>query len=131
MNHFVIELLTARENGLNQRECAFHADINPSTLNNWLSIGKNSKRGKYHNFYDDWEKAQVNRKAVLLNSIFKESQKGDWKASKYLLECMDPDTYVVENKVTAKVEHEGDEVDLAYTIREALGILPNTEETEE
>lgn len=30
------ELLTARENGLNQRDCAFYANIPPSTLNTWL-----------------------------------------------------------------------------------------------
>ena len=29
---------------------------------------------------------------------------GDWKVAKYLLECFDPDTYVVEKKVSANVK---------------------------
>ena len=75
------ELLTARENGLNQRDCAFYANINPSTLNNWLFIGKNSKRGKYHNFWLKWERSQVNRSAALLSYMLKEAEHGDWRAA--------------------------------------------------
>ena len=39
------ELLTARENGLNQRDCAFYANIPPSTLNTWLKMVKKLKVG--------------------------------------------------------------------------------------
>lgn len=75
------ELLTARENGLNQRDCAFYDNINPSTLNTWLKNGEKAKSGKYHNFWLKWERSQVNRKLVLLNSMFKEAEHCDWRAA--------------------------------------------------
>lgn len=121
------DLLTARENGLNQTECAIYVGLSSSTLSKWLSIGEKAKRGKYRKFWLDWEQSKVKRKAILLQSIFNKSQNGDWKASKYLLECMDPDNFVVENKLTANFKH--DESDLALNIREALGILPDENET--
>ena len=75
------ELLTARENGLNQRDCAFYANIPPSTLNTWLKNGEKAKSGKYHNFWLKWERSQVNRSAALLSYMLKEAEHGDWRAA--------------------------------------------------
>ncbi|MCQ2964227.1 MAG: hypothetical protein MJ203_01510 [archaeon] len=94
-----------------------------------MSGGEKAKNGKYRKFWLDWEKSKVTRKAVLLKSIFNKSQKSDWKAAKYLLECMDSDTYVVENKLSTNVKQE--EAVSAFDIREALGILPDDEITDE
>ena len=77
-----------------------------------MSGGEKAKNGKYRKFWLDWEKSKVTRKAVLLKSIFNKSQKSDWKAAKYLLECMDSDTYVVENKLSTNVKQEN--ADLAF-----------------
>ena len=90
------KLLVAHENGLDLEDCAFYVNIDPSTLRKWLRIGESAKRGKFHNFWIDWQKAHVKRELVLLRVCYDASQEkieGDWKSARFLLETLNPKKY--------------------------------------
>ena len=58
-NEKTIEIiLKARKSGLNQKECAEVAGINEATQYKWLNKGKKAKRGKYRDFYNDFQMAK-------------------------------------------------------------------------
>lgn len=90
------EILLARENGLSLKDCAGICGINRKTLTRWINKGKKARSGKYHEFYLKWNLATSKFKYFHHKKI---SDSDDWRASRYLLEVTDPETYVVENKL--------------------------------
>ena len=101
------KLLVAHENGLDLEDCAFYVNIDPSTLRKWLRIGESAKRGKFHNFWIDWQKAHVKRELVLLRVCYDASQEkidGDWKSARFLLETLNPKKYKPNVSLLAKMD---------------------------
>ena len=108
------ELIIAHENGLPRNACASIVGINRRTLYDWLKKGEKAKKGKYHDFYLRWLKAEARFQAYHLKKI---NDSKSWTASQYLLQVTDPETYVVaekqemESKVTQETTLHG-EVDI-------------------
>lgn len=101
------KLLVAHENGLDLEDCAFYVNIDPSTLRKWLRIGESAKRGMFHNFWIDWQKAHVNRELVLLLVCYRATQgnfEGDWRSARFLLETMNPKKYKPNVSLLAKMD---------------------------
>lgn len=99
------KLLVAHEKGLDLEDCAFYVNIDPSTLRKWLRRGEFDKRGKFHNFWIDWQKAHVNRELVLLLVCYRATQgnfEGDWRSARFLLETMNPKKYKPNVSLLAK-----------------------------
>ena len=70
----------------------FYVGLSQVTLFKWLNRGEKVKREKYHKF------GQIERKRMLhvklcCYYLSLMSLNGDWKADKYLLECMGLDNY--------------------------------------
>lgn len=87
--------------GLPIKDCADIAGIDRTTVYKWLDKGKVAKRGKYRDFYVDMQRARAKFKAHHLQKI---ANSQSWMASQYLLQCVDPDEYVVAEK--QKIESE-------------------------
>ena len=83
------------------KDCADIAGIDRTTVYKWLDKGKVAKRGKYRDFYVDMQRARAKFKAHHLQKI---ANSQSWMASQYLLQCVDPDEYVVAEK--QKIESE-------------------------
>lgn len=81
--------------GLPIKDCADIAGIDRTTVYKWLDKGKVAKRGKYHDFYKAMQRARAKFKAHHLQKI---ANSESWTASQYLLQCVDPGTYVIANK---------------------------------
>lgn len=95
------ELIIAHENGLPKNACAGIVGINRRTLYDWLKKGEKAKTGKYHDFYLRWLKAEARFQAYHLKKI---NDSKDWKASQYLLQVTDSDSYVVTEKKQVKAD---------------------------
>lgn len=87
--------------GLPIKDCADIAGISRQTVYEWMRKGESAKRGKYRDFYLDMQRARANFKAHHLQKI---SNSKSWMASQYLLQCVDPDEFVVAEK--QKIESE-------------------------
>ena len=87
--------------GLSQKDCADIVGINRKTLHRWLEKGKNAKSGKYRQFYLQWQKAKAEYKRMHLSKI---NNSPSWLAHQYMLQVMDPDTYVVAEKQQIEAE---------------------------
>lgn len=87
--------------GLPIKDCADIAGISRQTVYEWMRKGETAKRGKYHDFYLDMQRARAKFKAHHLQKI---SNSKSWMASQYLLQCVDPDEFVVAEK--QKIESE-------------------------
>ena len=87
--------------GLPIKDCADIAGIDRTLVYKWMDKGKKSKKGKYHDFYLDMQRARAKFKAHHLQKI---SNSKSWMASQYLLQCVDPDEFVVAEK--QKIESE-------------------------
>ena len=81
--------------GLSQTDCADIVGINRRTLHRWLEKGKNAKSGKYRQFYLQWRKAKAEYKRMHISHI---NNSSSWLAHQYMLQVMDPETYVVAEK---------------------------------
>ena len=103
LNEKTIEMiLKARESGLNQKECAEVAGINEATLYKWLNKGKKAKRGKYHDFYNDFQMAKNKNKLFHLKKIHEAEA---WTASAWYLERVYPDEFGRKDRMDLK--HDG------------------------
>ena len=89
------ELIIAHENGLPRNACASIVGINRRTLYDWLKKGEKAKKGKYHEFYLRWLKAEARFQAYHLKKI---NDSKSWTASQYLLQVTDPEQFVVAEK---------------------------------
>ena len=69
--------------------------INRRTLSRWIEKGKNAKSGKYRQFYLQWRKAKAEYKRMHISHI---NNSSSWLAHQYMLQVMDPETYVVAEK---------------------------------
>lgn len=102
------EIIIAHENGLPRNACASIVGINRRTLYDWLKKGEKAKSGKYHEFYIRWLKAEARYQAYHLKRI---NDSKDWRASQYLLQVTDPESFVVKEKreieAKADLEHRG------------------------
>lgn len=87
--------------GLPIKDCADIAGIDRTLVYKWMDKGKKSKKGKYHDFYVDMQRARAKFKAHHMQKI---SNSKSWMASQYLLQCVDPDEFVVAEK--QKIESE-------------------------
>ena len=81
--------------------CADAVGIGRTTLYDWMKKGENARSGKYREFYLDMQKA---RAKFILHHQKKIANSPSWMASQYLLQCVDPDEYVVAEK--QKIESE-------------------------
>lgn len=107
-------ILKARESGLNQKECAEVAGINEATLYKWLNKGKEAKRGKYRDFYNDFQMAKNRNKLFHLKKIHEAEQ---WTASAWYLERVYPEEFGRKDRVD--LNHDGKlEVENKKTLEE-------------
>ena len=83
------------EKGLPLKYCADIAGVARSTVYNWMEKGKQSKRGKYHDFYLDMQRA---KSKFIAHHQLKIAESKDWRASQYLLQVTDTEKYVVTEK---------------------------------
>lgn len=98
-------LIESYSNGIPLKYCADSVGIARQTVYDWMNKGKEQKRGKYHQFYLDMQKAKAK---FILHHQMKIRDNKDWRASQYLLQCVDPDDYVVTEKKQVKAEVESD-----------------------
>ena len=87
--------------GIPLKQCADIAGISRATLYNWMNKGEKSKRGKYHDFYLNMRRA---RAKFIAHHIQKVEDSKDWKASQYLLQCVEPESFVVKEKREIQAE---------------------------
>lgn len=96
--------------GLPITDCAAIAGIDRRTIYRWMEKGKNSKRGKYNDFYKAMQRARAKFKAHHLQKI---ANSKHWTASQYLLQCVDPGEFVIAEKqkieaqIDQQVQHKG------------------------
>ena len=81
--------------GLSQTDCADIVGINRKTLYRWIEKGKKAKSGKYRQFYLQWRKAKAEYKRMHISHI---NNSPSWLAHQYMLQVMDPETFVVAEK---------------------------------
>ena len=115
-------ILKARKSGLNQKECAEVAGINEATLYKWLNKGKKAKRGKYRDFYNDFQMAKNKNKLFHLKKIHEAEA---WTASAWYLERVYPDEFGRKDRVDLK--HEA-QVEVSKTVKEAEEYFKQLEE---
>lgn len=96
-------LLEGRAAGLTKDRCADLAGIHRNTLSNWLDKGEKAKSGIAHQFYLDWQEADVRFEMMELKRIMDSK---DWRAHQYILAKTYPDEYNISQKVESKVEAE-------------------------
>ena len=122
-NEKTIEIiLKARKSGLNQKECAEVAGINESTLYKWLNKGKKAKRGKYRDFYNDFQMAKNKNKLFHLKKIHEAEA---WTASAWYLERVYPEEFGRKDRVDLK--HKA-QVEVSKTVKEAEEYFKQLEE---
>lgn len=81
--------------GLTITDCANIAGIDRRTVHRWIEKGEKAKSGKYKQFYLEMQKAKSKFKEHHLRKI---AEAKDWRASQYLLQVTDSETYVVTEK---------------------------------
>lgn len=84
------KILIAHENGLNQRDSALFAGISERTLYYWLEKGKNARSGKYKQFFQDFENAEIKNKLYHLKKI---NDDESWQSSAWYMERKYPNEY--------------------------------------
>ena len=87
--------------GLPLKYCADAVGIGRTTLYDWMKRGETAKSGKYREFYLEMQKA---RAKFILHHQRKIANSPSWMASQYLLQCVDPDEYVVAEKQQIEAE---------------------------
>ena len=87
--------------GLPLKYCADIAGIDRRTVYRWMEKGKNSKRGKYNDFYKDMQRAKSKFIAKNLHDI---QDNKSWMAKQYLLQVTDPEQFVVAEKQQIEAE---------------------------
>lgn len=115
------EIIQLYSQGVPLKHCASAVGIDRTTIRNWMNKGKNAKSGAYRKFYLDMMKA---RAEFILYHQNKVANNKDWRASKYLLEVTEPETFVIEKKiateVNADVRHDTNLNEFAKILRESL-----------
>nr|WP_302577926.1 hypothetical protein [Methanobrevibacter arboriphilus] len=86
------KIIIAIENGANFKDAAVYNGITEQTFYNWLKRGKESKKGKYKDFYEKMKEAKIKNKMFHIKNINVAGKK-DWKASAWRLERMYPEEY--------------------------------------
>ena len=81
--------------GLTITDCADIAGVARETVHRWIKKGKKARSGKYKQFYLDMKQARAKFKK---HHHMKIAESKDWKASQYLLQVTDSETYVVTEK---------------------------------
>jgi transposase len=81
--------------GLTITDCANIAGIDRRTVHRWIEKGEKARSGKYKQFYLEMQKAKSKFKEHHLRKI---AESKDWRASQYLLQVTDSETYVVTEK---------------------------------
>ena len=66
-----------------------------------MEKGEKARSGKYREFYLDMQKA---RAKFILHHQRKIANSPSWMASQYLIQCVDPETYVVAEKQQIEAE---------------------------
>ena len=81
--------------GLTITDCANIAGIDRRTVHRWIEKGEKARSGKYKQFYLEMQKAKSKFQEHHLRKI---AEAKDWRASQYLLQVTDSETYVVTEK---------------------------------
>ncbi len=99
------DIISLYENGLSKSRCADYVGINRKTIYSWFNKGRDSEdpEDDYYKFYKGMMEAKA--KFIMYHQE-KINNNQDWRASKYLLEVTDPDTYVLEKRLNVKTENE-------------------------
>lgn len=95
------QIIENHASGLTIKDCAAIAGIHRTLLHKWIKRGKEAKSGKYHDFYLAMKKARAEFIKVQLQRI---AESKDWRASRYLLQTVDPENYVITEKQAVKAE---------------------------
>ena len=93
--------MESHSEGLPLKYCADIAGVDRRTIYNWMDKGEKAKSGKYRDFYLDMQRA---RAKFILHHQRTIANSPSWMASQYLIQCVDPDEYVVAEK--QKIESE-------------------------
>lgn len=97
------EIITLYENGLPKTKCADFVGINRKTITDWYNKGRDcdDEDNPYYQFYMGMLRAKA--KFIMYHQK-KINGSDDWRASKYLLEVTEPNTYVLEKRLNVKSE---------------------------
>lgn len=88
-------LIENYSSGIPLKYCADVAGISRATIYNWMDKGKKAKSGKYHQFYQQMQRA----KALFIQKNLQDIQDSkSWMAKQYLLQVTDPEQFVVAEK---------------------------------
>lgn len=93
--------MESHSEGLPLKYCADIVGIDRRTIYNWMEKGEKARSGKYREFYLDMQKA---RAKFILHHQRKIANSPSWMASQYLIQCVDPDEYVVAEKQQIEAE---------------------------
>ena len=93
--------MESHSEGLPLKYCADIVGIDRRTIYNWMEKGEKARSGKYREFYLDMQKA---RAKFILHHQRKIANSPSWMASQYLIQCVDPETYVVAEKQQIEAE---------------------------
>ena len=97
------EIIKYPGDGLTITSCANLVEIDRTTIHSWINKGKdsNDEEDHYRKFYLGMEKA---RAKYIMYHKRKIAESTDWRAHKYLLEVLGPDTYLLERRIRMKYD---------------------------
>lgn len=113
------KIVELHSKGLPIKYCAEAVGIGRKTVYNWLKKGEEAKSGRYCEFHRDMQMARADFIAYHHQQV---ASSKDWKAHQYLLQCVAPSDYVVEEKtkISADVKQEHSNLDeFARIMRES------------
>ena len=93
--------MESHSEGLPLKYCADIVGIDRRTIYNWMEKGEKARSGKYREFYLDMQKA---RAKFILHHQRKIANSPSWMASQYLIQCVDPEQFVVAEKQQIEAE---------------------------
>lgn len=76
------------------------AGITAKTFYNWYNRGKNAKKGKFHDFYNEVEEAKAYAIALRVENIRQAGADGNWQADAWWLERVDPENFGRKDKLS-------------------------------
>lgn len=87
--------------GLPIKYCAEAVGIRRDTVYRWMRKGEQAKSGKFHEFYKNMKMARAD---FIAYHHMKVAEDKDWRSSQYLLQCVAPADYVVEERTRVSAD---------------------------
>lgn len=75
------------------------AGVTAQTFYNWYNRGKNAKKGKFHDFYNQVEEAKAYAIALRVENIRQAGADGNWQADAWWLERVDPENFSLNRNI--------------------------------